>query len=113
MSLAPRIYICAAREDGAWCRAFVEALRWSGADVLESERDEDTAAPAQTSSQTAAQRADEIERALLTRPIFIAVLSPAATVAAPVRDAIEVAARRQRTELERILLAVAAATTAL
>lgn len=116
LSLAPRIFVSAAREDDTWCRAFVEALRWSGADVLEASRDE-AGAPsrAQTgplSSPPPAGAADELERALLSRPIVIVVLSPAAAVAPALRQAVEAAVRRRETEPERLVLAVAASATA-
>ena len=109
MSLARRVYVGAAHEDAAWCRAFVEALRWSGADVLYAEYGALPAPPGQPSSRLT----DEIEPALLARPHFVAVLSPAAVLSPPMQQAVQAALRLQRQESERITLAVVAAGAAL
>lgn len=104
MSLALRLYVAAAPEDEAWCRAFVEALRWAGADVLTSGLE----AERHARPLDATEQAEVIEHALLARPVLVAILSPAASVAPGVRRAVEIALRLRRSEPERLVLAVTA-----
>jgi tetratricopeptide (TPR) repeat protein len=94
-----RIFVSYAREDTAWCRAFVEALRWGGADVWYAER---AATPDQGTVP------DEAERELRNRPIFIAVLSPAALVAPHAKREIALATQLATARRARLVLSVLA-----
>lgn len=104
MPTMARIFVSYAREDTTWCRAFVEALRWSGADVWYAER-------AASSGHGASP--DEAERELRNRPIFIAVLSPAALVAQHAKREIALAAQLAIARPARTVLSVLAEQCAL
>jgi tetratricopeptide (TPR) repeat protein len=95
MGLTARIFISHSREDLVWCRAFVEALRWVGADVSYGE-------------QRPFAWSEEIERDLANRSTFIVVLSPAATIAPEVQAAVAAALARQTPLAERLSLGVIA-----
>lgn len=95
MGLTARIFISNSRDDLVWCRAFVEALRWAGADVSYGE-------------QRQFAWSDEVERDLDARSCFIVVLSPAAVVAPEVQAAVGAALARQTPLAERLCLGVLA-----
>src|SRR5579863_7837731 len=95
VSLTARIFISDARDDLIWCRAFVEALRWAGADVSYGE-------------QRPFAWSEEVERDLASRSIFIVVLSPSAVIAHDVQAAVSSALARQTPPTERLSLGVVA-----
>ncbi len=99
MAHLARVYMCHAPDDTAWCREFVEALRWSGADVH----------PGAAQRGRAGEGDEEIERALRTRPVVVLVLTPAAVHSPPVQHTVELALQLRRDDPERLLLPVVAA----
>jgi tetratricopeptide (TPR) repeat protein len=101
MPAMARIYVSYAREDTEWCRAFVEALRWQGADVWHAER---SGGPVQNYGGLP----DEAERELRSRPVFIVVLSPAALVALRAKLEIALAVQLATDQPARAVLAVMA-----
>lgn len=94
----PHIFVSHAHEDNAWCRAFVEALRHGGADVWYDEH-----------NLGYGELAEEIERELASRPIFIVVLSPASVAKPWVRRETEAAIHLRDTVPGRGILPVVAA----
>ena len=65
MAEAAGIFVSHAHEDNDWCRAFVHALRDAGANVWYDEHD-----------LGYGTIGEEIERELMSRPIFLVVFSP-------------------------------------
>ena len=71
--LAP-VFVSHSQRDEEWCRTFVHALGLIGADVWADRHD-----------SRYHQIVDVAERELRARPIFVAVLSPAAVLSPPGR----------------------------
>lgn len=101
MEFGSRIFLSYCAADQGWARAFVEALRWSGGTVWLAEQGHPVG-PASGPADPAA------ERELLTRPVFIAVLSPTALLAAGLEQDVRTAARQRELDRERATLVVVA-----
>src|SRR5258708_36464201 len=99
MAQAARIFVSHSPTDPTWPRPFVAALRRAGADVWYDEHD--------LGYNTLS---DEIERELRVRPIFLLVLSPAASASPWVRREMAAAIHLTDQSPERILLIVMAIT---
>jgi TIR domain len=97
MAHAARIFVSHAPADTAWCRAFVQALREAGADVWYDEHHLGDGVSGQ-----------ESERELQARPIFIAILSPAALASPRVQREIRAATGVREKDRTRSLLLVLA-----
>ena len=93
------IFISYSREDRAWCHVFVETLRQVGTDVWFDEPEGEDVTP--SAGRT---------RALRTRRIFVAVLSPAAVGDSEMWREVDTATRQMREEPINVLFSVVAAT---
>lgn len=99
MAHLARVFICSAPDDTAWCREFVEVLRWSGADVQ----------PGATWQGAAEADDEEVERELRARPSVVVVLTPAAVHAPRVQRTVQAALEMRRGDPERMVVLVMAA----
>lgn len=97
MTQLARIFVSQCRQDMAWCRTFVEALRWGGLDVWYGEH-----------SSGDARLSEEAERELRGRPIFVVVLSPSAVVSNEVKLQYFAALHLRTQRPERVILPVIA-----
>ncbi|HEX9057183.1 MAG TPA: toll/interleukin-1 receptor domain-containing protein [Ktedonobacterales bacterium] len=93
MSHLARIIVSYSAPDTDWCRAFVEALRWSGSDVWTADDH---------------VSGDVVDRELRARPVCIIVLSPSALMTAHVERVVRAALSLRDAASERLLLAVVA-----
>jgi tetratricopeptide (TPR) repeat protein len=92
MSHLARIVVSHTVQDTDWCRAFVEALRWSGSDVWSG--DENTSAA--------------LDRELRARPVCIVVLSHTALASSHVEQVVRAVMSMREPASDRLLLAVIA-----
>src|SRR5262252_3689337 len=87
----PAIFISHTSKDAAWCVDFVANLRQGGADVW---IDQDGLGLEKVW--------DDIEQQIISRPIFVGILSPAALNASGVREEIEGALSLMREQEDRL-----------
>jgi tetratricopeptide (TPR) repeat protein len=96
MAIASRIFVSYGASDQDWTRAFVEALRWLGGNVW---LDEQGHAAGLASSPT-----PEAERELMSRAVFVVVMSPGGLIAPGLERDVRMAARQRELDRERVTL---------